>query len=82
MARCSDGSLYTGYTVDVPKREQRHNAGTGAKYTRHRRPVQIVYVEEYTTTADALRREREIKSWSKKQKEHLIRSRTAPIWVG
>ncbi|PCI25652.1 hypothetical protein COB57_00320 [Candidatus Peregrinibacteria bacterium] len=74
LARCSDNSLYTGYCVDINAREDKHNSGEGAKYTRSRRPVKIVYFEGYDTKTEAMRREFEIKKWSKKQKEAFIYS--------
>jgi len=71
IARCSDNSLYTGYTTNIEKREAKHNKGDGAKYTRSRRPIKIIYFEEYNTRAEAMKREREIKKFSKKRKEQL-----------
>jgi len=72
MARCSDGSLYTGYTVDLNMREEKHNEGKGARYTRVRRPVKIVYSEGFETKSEAMKREYEIKGMEKKKKEGLI----------
>jgi len=73
LARCSDGSLYTGYTVDLNEREAKHNEGKGARYTRVRLPVKIVYSEEFQTKSGAMKREYEIKCLSKKEKEGLVR---------
>ena len=72
LARCSDHSLYTGTCLDLSEREAKHNDGTGAKYTRSRRPVKIVYHEEYATLSEARRREAEVKRWSKEKKEQLF----------
>lgn len=73
MVRCNDGSLYTGYTVNsVEDRVDKHNAGNGAKYTKSRRPVTLVYVEEFETKEQAMKREYEIKNHSKIKKENLI----------
>lgn len=72
LARCSDDSLYAGYCRDIAEREKTHNDGTGAKYTRSRRPVQIVYSEEYATRSEAMKREAEIKGMSRGEKEDLI----------
>ena len=72
LARCSDGSLYAGTCLNLKEREARHNDGTGAKYTRSRRPVMIVYSEECKTLSDARKREAEIKRWSKEEKEKLL----------
>ena len=76
LVLCSDDTLYTGWAVDVEARVKTHNAGRGAKYTRARRPVQLVYSEELPTRADAMRREREIKRWPRAKKQALFRRRT------
>lgn len=73
MLRCKDGSLYTGYTDDPQRRAAVHNAGKGAKYTRSRLPVELVYQESCTDKSAALRREIAIKKLSKPQKEALIK---------
>jgi putative endonuclease len=73
MVRCADGTLYTGYTRDVPARVDVHNSGKGAKYTRSRLPVSLVYSEECDSLSAALKREREVKPWSKARKEALVR---------
>lgn len=72
MLRCSDGSLYTGITTDVDKRLEAHRSGKGAKYTRGRGPLELVYSEECGTHSDALKRELELKALTKAQKEQLI----------
>ena len=72
MLRCRDGSLYTGITTDVEKRVAAHNSGKGAKYTRSRKPVELVYQEECTDHSAALKRELEIKALTKEEKEKLI----------
>ena len=72
VVRCRDGSLYTGISTDVEARVARHNAGDGARYTRARRPVQLLYVERKRTQSTALRREAFIKSLSRPQKLGLI----------
>jgi putative endonuclease len=72
LARCSDGSLYAGYTVDLAEREAKHNEGKGARYTRVRLPVEIVYSEELETKSEAMKREFQIKKLSKKDKEDLV----------
>ena len=74
FARCSDGTLYTGYTIDIKKREVQHNEGKGARYTRGRRPVEIIYYEEFETKSKAMKREYELKQLSKKDKESLMLS--------
>ena len=72
MLRCSDNSLYTGISINLNKRLLAHNCGTASRYTRCRRPVDIVYVELDFGHSAALKRELEIKSFTKKQKECLI----------
>lgn len=72
VLECADGSLYTGYTTDVERRLDEHRAGEGAKYTRGRRPVELVHVERYESRAVAMRREHEIKELDRSGKEDLI----------
>lgn len=74
MVRCSDGSLYTGYTDDLDKRLRAHNSGKGAKYTRSRRPVKLVYFEEYASREEAMSREWHIKRLRRPDKENLIKN--------
>ena len=70
---CSDKTLYTGSTNRLGKRVMEHNlSASGAKYTRSRRPVKLVYYETYATQSEALRREYQIKSLSRKEKLRLI----------
>ncbi|MDN8848284.1 GIY-YIG nuclease family protein, partial [Staphylococcus aureus] len=63
IVKCKDGSLYTGYAKDVTQRIAKHNNGQGAKYTKIRRPVQLVYQEMFDTKSEALKREYEIKTY-------------------
>ena len=72
VLRCADGTLYTGYTTDLEAREAVHNTGRGAKYTRGRRPVTLVYSERFRSLAKALRREYAVKQLSRPDKEALI----------
>lgn len=72
MVECQDGSYYTGWTVDPPRREKQHNKGTGAKYTRQHRPVHLVYIEEVADHSSALKRERAIKRMNHDQKKRMI----------
>ncbi len=72
MVRCADGSLYTGWTNDLEKRIRCHNDGKGAKYTRPRLPVRLVYYERFDTKEDAMRREAAIKRLTKARKEELV----------
>lgn len=75
LARCSDNSLYSGSCKDVKSREKMHNEGKGAKYTRARLPIKIVYFEEFENRSEACKRESAVKKFTKKQKEELIKSR-------
>jgi putative endonuclease len=69
---CRDGSYYTGYTKNPESRFEWHKQGRGAKYTRMRKPERLVYVEEFESRRDAMRREREIKDLSHDQKTELM----------
>jgi putative endonuclease len=73
IALCSDKTLYTGYCSNLQSREDKHNTGDGAKYTKHRRPIKIVYSESFDTKIEAMRRERQIKKWSRIKKQNLIK---------
>lgn len=77
LVRCRDGSLYTGWTTDLKKRIDAHNAGSGAKYTKSRRPVELVYFETFESKSDALKREAAIKKLTREQKLGLIRPEDA-----
>ena len=72
ILRCRDGSLYTGITTDVEKRLEAHRSGKGAKYTRGRTPLELVYSEECGDHSAALKRELEIKNLSREEKLKLI----------
>lgn len=74
ILKCKDDSLYTGWTNDLKKRITSHNAGKGAKYTKARRPVELVYYEEFQTREEAMKREYAIKQLSRKEKEALIKT--------
>ncbi|TFB14132.1 GIY-YIG nuclease family protein [Filobacillus milosensis] len=72
MLRCNDGSLYTGYAVNLEQRLSKHQDGVASKYTRCRLPVKLVYYETFETKSEAMKREIAIKKLSKKLKEELI----------
>jgi putative endonuclease len=72
IVQCVDGTLYTGYAVDLDKRIEAHNNGRGAKYTAGRRPVSLVYSESFDSKSDALKREHELKRRTRKNKQALI----------
>ncbi len=71
MVRCADGSFYCGYTNDLQKRTRTHNEGKGAKYTRSRLPVELVYFEEFDTKEEAMSREWHLKRLSHAKKSAL-----------
>jgi predicted GIY-YIG superfamily endonuclease len=73
IVRCADGSLYTGYARDPEARVATHNRGRGARYTSGRRPVRLVHTESFDSVGDALRREHELKRWSRAKKRALIK---------
>lgn len=74
ILKCSDDTFYTGYTNDIDKRIKVHNSGKGAKYTRGRIPVELVYYEVFNTKEEALKREYRIKKLSRDKKKELINS--------
>jgi putative endonuclease len=75
ILQCADGTLYTGWTTDLERRLRAHNSGRGAKYTRGRRPVRLVYQEEQPTRSAAQRREAAIRRLSRADKLKLIEGR-------
>ena len=72
ILRCGDGSLYTGITNDIPARLEAHRTGKGAKYTRGRGPLELVYSEDCGTKSQALKRELEVKAMTRLEKLQLI----------
>ena len=74
LLRCSDDSLYAGISIDLEQRVEVHQNGNGAKYTRSRLPVTLVYHEHHRSKGDALRREAKVKKWTKQRKERLVRN--------
>ncbi|SHJ47460.1 putative endonuclease [Hathewaya proteolytica DSM 3090] len=76
IVECSDGTLYTGYTMDIEKRIKTHNAGKGAKYTRCRLPVTLKYSEQYDTKEEAMKRECSIKKLKREDKFKLFENKT------
>ena len=73
IVECADGTFYTGWTTDPERRVKTHNAGRGAKYTRTRRPVQLVYVEEQPDRMTAMKRERAIQALPREKKMKLAK---------
>ena len=74
ILKCEDGSLYTGFTNNIDRRFTEHKTKEGAKYTRSRKPVEILHTEEFENKKDAMRREYEIKGWRRGKKLGLIKS--------
>ena len=72
ILECADGTYYTGWTTDPERRVNQHNKGTGARYTKTRRPVKLVYLEPQADKISALKRERAIKALTRKQKMKLF----------
>ncbi len=79
ILRCEDKSLYAGITTDVERRFKEHRAGTGGRYTRSHKPEKIMYREKAMTRSDALKREAEIKSWSREKKMRFIRASSRAV---
>ena len=75
LVKCADSTLYCGWTNHLEQRVKAHNAGRGAKYTKGRRPVTLVYYETFETRQEAMRRETELKRLSRKEKLELIKTR-------
>lgn len=72
ILKCKNGTYYAGYTRDIKKRIKLHNAGKGARYTRDRRPVELVWCKEYKYFKQAVKKEMEIKKLTRKAKEKLV----------
>ncbi len=72
IVKCSDGTYYTGWTTDITRRIGDHNSGRGAKYTKSRLPVELVYYEVFQSKVEAMKREYAIKQLTRKKKEELI----------
>ncbi len=75
LVKCADQTLYCGWTNHLEERVRAHNEGKGAKYTKSRRPVELVYWETFETRTEAMKREAAIKKMSRKEKEELVKSR-------
>ena len=79
IVRCADGSLYTGYARDPEQRVIIHNSRKGAKYTASRTPVRLVYQERCESLSAALKREHEIKKWSRTKKQALVKTKVRGV---
>lgn len=75
LLECRDGSFYCGQTNDLEKRLDLHNKGVASKYTSRKRPVRLIYSEEYSTRSEAMKREYQIKQLTRKEKEELVFSK-------
>ncbi len=75
ILRCSDGTYYTGSTIDLEKRLKEHNSGYGANFTANRLPVELNYFEEFLGVSKAFDREKQIQRWSRRKKEALVSGR-------
>ncbi len=74
ILKCSDGTYYTGSTINIERRFWEHSNFGGAEYTRHRQPVELVYLEEFDKIEEAFYREKQIQGWGRAKKEALIRN--------
>ena len=74
IVECSDGTLYTGWTKDIDRRLQEHNQGIGARYTRGRYPVELLFLEAFASKEEAMSREFAIKKLSRREKLDLIKN--------
>ena len=81
ILECSDGTYYTGITTDIPRRIQAHEDGKGAKYTKGRAPLKLIYSEECTDRSSASKRELQVKALAKEEKIALIRAATDAVIV-
>ncbi|MDF2037334.1 GIY-YIG nuclease family protein [Bacillus sp. CMF12] len=81
VLHCRDGSLYAGYTNDLEKRVKAHNEGKGAKYTRGRGPVDLVFSRSFSEKGEAMRAEYEFKQWPRKKKEEFLMKETGGTYV-
>lgn len=82
ILECKDGKLYTGWTNDIEKRLKAHNEGKGAKYTKGRRQVRLVYIEEFSTKEEAMKREYAIKHMTRREKEKLVGTGKSKLGTG
>jgi len=73
ILECSNGSYYTGSTIDLERRIQQHEQGEGANHTKKYSPVKLIYFEEYSRIDEAFYREKQVQNWSRKKKEALIK---------
>jgi putative endonuclease len=79
ILRCADNTFYTGWTNNLEKRIKAHSSGKGAKYTKARKPLELLYFEEYKTKKEAMKREYEIKQFSRQKKEELIKKKNPKL---
>lgn len=75
VLQCIDGSLYTGATNNLEKRFSEHRDGKGGRYTRSHKPIKIIYQQKFQTKSEALKKEAEIKSWTREKKTMLLKTK-------
>ncbi len=75
IVKCADGTYYTGYTNNLKRRIEQHNQGEGAKYTKGRRPVELVYSKEFDSKSEAMKREYKIKQLTRQKKIELVNAK-------
>lgn len=76
LIKCVDGSFYVGYTSDLNRRLEEHNSGRGGRYTKLHKPVEFFYTEEFSDKLAAIKREKQIKGWTRQKKLDLIKYKT------
>ena len=81
IIRCKDGSYYTGHTKDFKKRFELHKNGYGSRYTRLHKPEELVFVEKFENSSDAIKREKQIKTFSHERKSRLINNQNNLNWI-
>lgn len=81
VLRCRDGSFYGGYTNNLERRMKQHNEGKGAKYTRGRGPVELIFSKSFSTKSEALKAECQFKSYSRKKKEEFLKKELGESYV-
>ncbi len=79
ILECSDGTFYTGSTIDLDKRVEEHNSGLGANYTSERCPVKLVYFEVFDRVTDAFEREKQVQNWTHEKKKLVIENRIVEL---
>ncbi|MBB6629553.1 GIY-YIG nuclease family protein [Nocardioides sp. KIGAM211] len=79
IVECADGSYYVGSTIDLEGRISQHNLGAGAAYTRHRRPVRLVWAADFARIEEAFAFEKRVQGWNRRKRDALIRGDWAAL---